>query len=265
MKRLYRFGTAIMVLFGVWSPALYSASVISEATGLFQTSVRGDSHEAWFGWSSGTFFGTSVPFSSSRILNNAAPTVGTIGLAQGVGFYQNDRYSTPFTLIGASSGNIYTGNNSGQGKQAYGTLLVPTLGTPESGFTTLILQGKSMTADGVYSTPQTLAQNYPLFSLNGVTPFAYDFVIGPNAANQAQWWAKFQIAGNAPTYQIDLVFPGGAGTAPISISEMTVDSYWSSTQYAPDTAVVVPEPSVGWLIGAGLVALMLRRRNQKAF
>jgi len=264
MRKLFTFGTSMLILFWVWNPVLYSASVISEATGLFQTSVRGDSHEAWFGWSFGTFFGAPVPLSSSRILSNPAPTLGTIGLAQGVGFYQNDRYSTPFTLIGASSGNIYTGNNYGQGKQAYGTLLVPTLGTPESGFTTLILQGKTLTADGVFSTPQNLAQNYPLFSLNGVTPFAYDFVIGPNAANQAQWWAKFQIAGNAPTYQVDIVFPGGVGTTPISITEMTVDSYWSSTQYAPDTAVAVPEPSVGWLVEAGLVALMNSRRNQKA-
>jgi hypothetical protein len=263
MRKLFTFGTSMLVLFWVWSPALYSASVISEATGLFQTSVRGDSHQAWFGWSSGTFFGSPVPLSASRILNNPAPTLGSIGLAQGVGFYQNDRYSTPFTLIGASSGNIYTGNNYGQGKQAFGTLLVPTLGTPESGFTTLILQGKTLTADGVYSTPQTLAQNYPLFTLNGVTPAAYDFVIGPNAANQAQWWAKFQIAGNAPTYQIDIFFPGGAGTTPISITEMTVDSYWSSTQYAPDTAVV-PEPRVAWLLAVGLVAWMISRRNPKA-
>ena len=252
----------MMIFFGFWSPVLYSASVISEATGLFQTSVRGDSHEAWFGWSSGTFFGSSVPLSSFRILNNPTTTLGTIGLAEGVSFYQNDRYSTPFTLIGASSGNIYTGNNIGQGKQAYGTLLVPTLGTPGNGFTTLILQGKTLTADGVYSTAQSLAQNYPLFSLNGLTPFSYDFVIGPNAANQAQWWAKFEIAGNVPTYQIDIVFPGGVGITPISISEMAVDSYWSSTQYAPDTAVV-PEPRVGWLMGMGFVALILNRRNQR--
>lgn len=252
----------MVVFFGFWSPALYSASVISEATGLFQTSVRGDSHEAWFGWSSGKFFGSSVPLSSSRILNNPATTLGTIGLAQGVNFYQNDRNSTPFTLIGASSGNIYTGNNYGQSKQAYGTLLVPTFGTPESGFTTLIVQGKTLTADGVYSTPQTLSQNYPLFSLNGATPFAFDFVIGPNASNQAQWWAKFEIAGNASSYQIDIVFPGGPGTSPISISEMTVDSYWSPTQYAPDTAVV-PEPKVGWLMAAGFVVLVLSRRNRR--
>lgn len=241
-----------------FGPYLYSASVISEATGLFQTSVRADSYANWFGWSSGTFFGSPVPLSSSRILNNPAPTLGNIGLAQGVGFYQNDRTSTPFTLIGSSSGNIYTGNNYGQGKQAYATLLVPTLGTPDSGYTTLILQGKTMTADGVYSTAQTLAQNYPLFSLNGITPFAYDFVIGPNAANQAQWWAKFEIAGNSASYQIDVVFPGGAGTTPISISEMTVDSYWSSSLYAPDTAVV-PEPNTMWLLGIGLVGLALGR------
>jgi hypothetical protein len=261
MKKLFSLGTAMMIFFGFWSPVLYSASVISEATGLFQTSVRGDSHEAWFGWSSGTFFGSSVPLSSSRILNNPATTLGTIGLAEGVSFYQNDRYSTPFTLIGASSGNIYTGNNYGLGKQAYGTLLIPTLGTPGSGFSTLILQGKTLTAGGP-STPQTLVENYPLFSLNGLTPFSYDFVIGPNASNQAQWWAKFEIAGNVPTYQIDIVFPGGVGTTPMSISEMAVDSYWSSTQYAPDTAVV-PEPKVGWLMGLGFSLLVLNLRYKK--
>jgi len=263
MKKHLAIPAAFISLFMLFESLLHSASVISEATGLFQTSVRGDSHGAWFGWSSGTFFGSPVPLSSSRILNNPAPTLGTIGLADGVSFYQNDRFSTPFTLIGASSGNIYTGNNYGQGKQAYGTLLVPTFGTPGNGFTTLILQGKTLTADGVYSTPQSLAQNYPLLSLNGVSPFTYDFVIGPNASNQAQWWAKFEIAGNASSYQIDIVFPGGAGTTPISISEMTVDSYWSSSQYAPDTAVV-PEPSIGWLMGAGFVALIFSRRNQKA-
>lgn len=234
--------------------------VISTASGLFEPSFRGDAGSNWFGYSTGTFFGTPVPPSASRILNNTAPTLGNVGLADGVEFYQNDRNDAPFVGIGASSGNLYTGQGP-IGKTAAATMVVPTAGTPGSGFTTIILQGYTNVAGG--QGVDTLIGNYGRLSINGAQPT--EWVIGGNAENRGQWWARFDLLGNQADYTIDWNFIGGVGTTPVSIAELTVDSFWSASGFAPDTAVAVPEPSSLVLLGCGIAGVyFLRRRARKA-
>lgn len=247
---------ALVILGAVLAQTSLAVSVISEATGLFTTTFRFSSNSTYFGWSEGGFFGQPVPPSTSRILNNPSVSFGNVGVANGVQFFQNDRSSPTFVMIGSSVGNIYTGSGP-VGKEASATLVVPTLGMPGAGFTTIILQGRTIPAGG-FSNLQTLVGNFPVFSLGGNAPT--EFAIGGNAANQGQWWAKFEISGNATAYQVDIRFPGGSNTTPISIAEMSVDSVWSAAGYASDSAIPEPSSSAMLFVG-GLGWLWWRRRR----
>ena len=240
--------------------ALHAASVISEATGLYVPSYRLNANTTYFGWSEGHFFGQPVPASSIRILNNPTVSFGNVGAADGVQFFQNDRNASPFVMIGSSAGNVYTGSGP-IGKEASATLVVPTWGTPGTGFTTIILQGRTIPAGG-FSSLETLVGNFPVFTVAGIVPT--DFAIAGNAANQGQWWAKFELPGNSSIFEVNIRFPGGSGTTPISIAEMSVDTLWSSAGYASDSAV--PEPTATSLIFAAAMGwTWVRRRKCKTF
>jgi PEP-CTERM motif len=227
---------------------------LTQQSGLVSPNFRGQANTTFFGWNEGQFFGQPVPPTASRILNNPATSIGNVGLGQGVELYQNDRSSSPFVMIGSSVGNIYSGSGP-IGKQAFATLVAPTApGSLDSGFTTIVIQGRTTTAGG-FSTLDSLISNYPLFSsINGVAP---TFVISGNAANQGQWWAQYSIPGSAASYTIGLNFPGGAATTPISIAGMSVDTYWSSSAYADVSAV--PEPSTLAMVLTGGVLLGVAR------
>jgi len=224
---------------------------ISQQTNLVAVDFRGQPNTTYFAWAEGNFFGLPVPPSASRILNNPTPS---FGLVTGVEFYQNDRAATNFVMIGSSSGNIYTGQGP-IGKQASATMVAPVQPSViGSGFTTIVIQGRTITAGG-FSTLDLLLSNYPVFSqVGGVNP---TFVIAGNATNQAQWWAQYEIPGSATNYTIGWTFPGGAGTTPISIAELSVDTYWSATGFADVAAV--PEPGTVALLGvAGFSVLAFR-------
>jgi hypothetical protein len=218
---------------------------ITQQSGLVSPNFRGQANTTYFGWNEGQFFGQPVPPTASRILDNPVTSFGNVGPGEGVELYQIDRLSSPFVMIGSTAGNIYTGDRA-IGKQAAATLVVPTSsGALASGFTTIVVQGRTTTAGG-FSTLDLLLSNYPVFSsINGVSP---DFVIAGNAANQGQWWLQYNLPGSASAYSIGMTFPGGAGTTPVSIAGMSVDTYWSTSGYANVGAV--PEPSTFALLAA---------------
>jgi len=257
MLRLLFSSVALLLVVGQHQAAAIIYSIPSQ-TNLVTVAFRGESNTTYFGWNDGQFFGQPVPTSSSRILNNPVPSIGNVGLGQGVEFYQNDRFASPFVMIGSSGGNIYTGSGP-IGKQAAATLAAPSLpGLLGSGFTTIVIQGRTTTAGG-FSTLDLLLSNYPVFSsINGVLP---TFVIAGNASNQAQWWAQYSIPGSATNFSIGITFPGGSNTAPISIAGMSVDTYWSPTSYANVGAVPEPSSLVLVLCGIALTGVYLFRRS----
>jgi len=221
---------------------------ITTSAGLFEPLFRGEANTTWFGWNEGQFFGQPVPASSSRILNNPVTSNGTFGLT-GVQFYQNDRNSSPFVMIGSSAGNIYTGSGP-IGKQAAATLVAPVAAGGADGFTTIVIQGRTTAAGGPASI-LTLLGNAPVFSdINGT---AAQFTIAANKSNQGQWWAQYNLPGYSANQTIGMTFNGGNGTFPISIAQMTVDTFWSPTGYANVSAI--PEPGVFGLALCGLLSV----------
>ncbi|TVR50777.1 MAG: PEP-CTERM sorting domain-containing protein [Puniceicoccaceae bacterium] len=250
--------TAGILLPAVFFPFTAFPAVIAEADGLFTPSFRGESHTGWFGWSPGTFFGDPVPPAEERRLDRPAPNLGTLGPTDGVTWFQNDAGADSFVLIGASSGNIYTGQGR-IGRQAFATLELPATGAEADGFTTLIIQGRTTTSG--FGGPEALIQNFPVFgSVNGADP---TFVIGANSVGQGQWWAKYELPGNPALITVPVEFPGGPDTFPISLAALAVDVGWSPSGYFPDTVAAVPEPATSSaLFGLGvLLAILFFRRT----
>lgn len=204
---------------------------INSASSLFVPSFRGEVNTTWFGWSTGGF-------GPAGAVNNPVPNLGTT--TAGVSFTQNSAAS-----IIVSSGSIYT-------LFATPTLSfdVPTDGVNGGGFTTIIVQGK--TAFGSFNDEAP-----PVFgAVAGSNPV---FVLGNNATENGQFWAKYEIAGNLSSYNLTVAL--GQHT---SIAELQFDTYWSATGFATDTAVV-PEPSALALVGLGGLAVAgLKRRQRNA-
>jgi hypothetical protein len=203
---------------------------IPAITGPASPSYRGATNTTWFGWSSGTFDGST----DDGRLDNPAPTLGTT--TAGVGLVQTD----PAATIVSSSNNIY----SGFGFPLAFSISAPTDGNVGAGFTTIIVQGRA--AFGAFGDA---------FSFGNVGGDAAELVVGINAAAAGQFFAKYEIPGNAASYLIPVT-----GGSAVSINNLQVDTYWSSTGYAPDFAVT-PEPSTLAAI-AGSVGLVGRPRRR---
>lgn len=214
-----------VVLFSLASAASAATFSIPAANGILTPTFRNQPNTTYFGWGSGSFDGAT----DNELIDSPATTLGG---AAGAKLVQNHALD-----ILSSTNNIYTGGNT-----LDLTITSPTAGTVGTGFTTLILQGKA--AFGAFGTD-------PVFpSVNGVAPSA---VVGTNATGAGQFWAKYELPGNAATYDVQLT-----GGVALSINTLTVDTLWSATGYSADVAVV-PEPS---LLGAvaGACLLVSRRR-----
>lgn len=215
-----------------------AAFVLSEATGFFVPSFRGDTNTTYFGWSSGTIgVGTN--------LVNGVPSINPDNLA-GSSFLVQEGSND----IVSGSNNIYSGITNVNNARV--TLTIPTSGSVgSSGYTTIIIQGFGFGGFG-----------FPLdaFYFGDIAGVAPTYVYGETAAsgNPGQWFAKWEIPGNAASYSVAITgYDAGAGV--LSVTDMIVDTQYSTTGFAADTAVV-PEPSVLLtLLPGGL--LVLRRRR----
>lgn len=230
------------------------AFVINEATSLFTPSFRGEENTTYFGWSSvpnglGGFTGS---LGVGGNLPNGTPSINPDSLAGNSFFVQNGTGD-----VFASSNNVYSGVSGINNAQL--VLNIPTEGTIGSdGYTTIIIQGYGQ---GFYDT-------ITFGAINGIDP---EYLYGQTAAPFAHsngtltgstglFWAKWEIPGNQSSYQVDIYgYSNGIGV--VSVSDLIVDTLYSTTGFAADTSVV-PEPSSLLSLCAG--GLLLFRRSRRA-
>jgi hypothetical protein len=242
MKRFFMKGfgyvsTACLCLVALGSAASGAPFEINSSAGLFAPSFRGGSNTTWFGWGPGTFDGAP----NDELIDSPAPNLGTT--TAGVSFGQLDANDY---LSG--SNNIYSG-----GFSLNLVIGVPTAGTPGSGFTTIIVQGR--TIFGGYPTGD-YGNDLTFGPVSGVNP---TYVQGTNMAAQGQFFAKYEIPGNAASYTVNIP----ASASPVSIAELQVDTQWSAAGFAGDSAII-PEPATILLMAIGLIPLARRWHWLKA-
>jgi hypothetical protein len=132
-------------------------------------------------------------------------------------------------------------------------IAAPTNGTPGSGFTTIILQGR--TIFGGYPT----GDNGNDLTFGPVLGVNATYVQGTNTLAQGQFFAKYEIPGNAASYIVTIP----ASATALSIAELQVDTEWSALSFAADTALV-PEPATIMLLALGMIPIARKWRLSKA-
>lgn len=215
-----------------------AASVISQSPGLFTPSFRSDANTTYYGWGTGTLGvgGNTV---------NGTPSINPAALSGNSFLVQ-----ATTTDIVASSNNIYSSVAGVNNAQV--SLNIATLGTVGSaGFTTIIVQGFGAAGFGF------ALDTFTFGAINGISP-TYEY--GINAAGAGQFWAKWEIPGNQASYNV-AVNGYSAGAGVLSVTNMIVDTTYSTASYAVDSASAVPEPSMAILGLSGLGLLAHRRRS----
>ncbi|WP_367874542.1 PEP-CTERM sorting domain-containing protein [Luteolibacter sp. Populi] len=229
-----------------------AAYVINDGTGLFAPSFRGTGNTTHFGWESGTWDGNPPPAvgepDPSPDIINGIPSINPGGLPA-------TSYLTQGSSVDIVSGsnNIYSdvGTISAAGLQ----LVIPTSGTIGlNGFTTIIIQGSGLS--GTMFGFDGALDGFGFGTINGVEA---EYVIARNAAGSGQWWAKWSLAGNAASYTVDVFGQEGSpGGSVLSVTNMQIDTLFSQTGFALDSAVPEPSSLLLSLLGVGM---LIRRRR----
>jgi hypothetical protein len=247
--------SACALLFSAAAASAQTHRPISEATGLFAPDFRGGSNTTYFGWTYGNWDGNVDTPPPNVDIINGTPNIGS-------GFGTLLTQATPSDIISGSN-NIYSDvpaiNSVGL------SLAIPTSGTVGTGFTTIIIQGTGL--NGAMFGLDSGLDTFGFGTINGIAP---SYIYNDNALLATQFWAKWELPGNAASYTVNITgfdintTPGDEFVFPISITDMVVDTQWSATGYANDTALV-PEPSSALMVLSGTALLgVLRRRRATA-
>lgn len=242
-------GVLSLSLIGV-AASSHADFIITDGSSLFAPSFRGSANTTYFGWASGTWDGNADAAPGDPAIPdtlNGNPSINPGGLA------------APLLTQGGSadivsgSNNIYSSVSQINAQSL--SLTIPTSGTVGAGFTTIIIQGKGL--GGAAFGGSGGLDAFSFGAIAGVDP---TYVYGTNSAGQGQWWAKWEIPGNAASYTVGITgYDNGVGV--LSVTDMSVDSNWSATSFSADTAAV-PEPSTYALFAfaGGIACLAIRRR-----
>ncbi|MCA9239274.1 MAG: hypothetical protein KDA37_03705 [Planctomycetales bacterium] len=220
------------LLVALGTPAPGATHDLRKATGLFTPSFRGAAmHTTWTGWQTFGVGGFGTP-----IVNQPSD----LGDDPGTWQTTNGEDHTPF------SSNFYSFTGA-----VAEDLTLPTDGTVGAGFTTVIVQALALAFGGSGEFPREL-----LFAdIGGLAPT--EVLQTTNANGIGQVWAKYELPGNEPSLTVSI--STALDNSHVAIDRLTVDTLWSPTGYAPDTAIASPEPLAATLTLLGLGGLLASR------
>jgi hypothetical protein len=204
------------------TPAI--AHVLKQNATLVTPSTRRSLNTTWFGWEN---LNNITNRTSPAVINDSTPDIGYTTTA-GANFQTTNGETHVL-----SSGNLYFFS---AGMTLAEQITVPTNGTVGSGFTTIILQlvsasGSPTGSNGFSDVINlTIGGNAPTFVAQST-----------NSAGLGQLWAKWQIPGNAASYNI--IISGPPNVQHYSFDKIVVDTHWSATSYMGDSMAVDP-PSI---------------------
>ena len=200
---------------------------IATATDLFVPTFRGDANTTYLGWD---LFGNP----GDTVINDTTPDIGS-DTGSFVTTNGEDHQS--------GSLNYYSSTGSVAEDVSFDTD-----GTSGSGFTTIIIQAKTLFGP--------LGADVFFSPINGIAPSLV--ISADNGAGKGQLFAKYEIPGVDGTQSFSM------GSAPFSFNsfdQFVVDTVWSPTGYAADNAVATPEPATAGLLVAGLIASFVSTRR----
>lgn len=216
---------------GVASAATYD---LATATDLFAPTFRGDANTTWVGWDTFDDGGTL-----SEVINDTTPDLGA-DTGSFVTTSGEDHLS--------GSGNYYSGGTPVAETVTFAT------DAGVGGFTTVIVQ--AMTLFGGWGDVVEFGK------IDGVAP-----VLVLQSDNQRMNFgttggsllAKYEIAGPITTPELTISTSGFG--APTSFDQFVIDTVWSPTGYATDTAIATPEPASVTAALIAIAGLAARRRR----
>lgn len=200
---------------------------------LITPSFRGDGSTTWVGWDVFNDGG-----SGTEIIDDSTPDIGT-DTGSFVTTNGEDHLS--------GSLNYYSGGGS-----VSEDITFDTDGVDGSGFTTIIVQAKTLFGP--------FGSEIAFSSINGVAPTIVNTATTgtTNAVGEGQLFAKYELTGVDGPQTISV---SSGPFSFMSIDQVVVDTVWSDAGFAPDSAIITPEPGavVLSLLG-GAIALVVRRR-----
>ena len=200
---------------------------INLTTDLFVPTFRGDASTTYLGWDTFDDVDPNL-IDSFQLIDDTTPDLGSAG----------GRFMTTNGEDHLSgSGNYYSGGGSVSEDVTFDTA-----GVNGSGFTTVIVQAKTLF--GGWGT------NIIFTPIDGVVPI--QVLQGVNQVGQGQLFAKYEIPGTADPETFSIVSGPFSFT---SFDQFVVDTVWSPDGFAADNAIFTPEPTTALLALLGLAGV----------
>ena len=201
---------------------------IAAATGLFTPTFRGGGNTTWVGWDLFDDNGAG-----DTIINDQTPDVGTDG---------GSFVTTNGEVHLSGSLNYYSGGGSVSEDVTFDTD-----GFNGSGFTTVIVQAKTLFGGW--------GADIDFGPINGFLPSLV--LQGTNATGAGQLFVKYELPGTTGSATFSMASGPFSFT---SFDQFVVDTSWSPSGFAPDSAIETPEPSAAALAILAVVTASRTRR-----
>ncbi len=188
--------------------------------------TRGSLNTTHFGWDS--FEDPATYAVPGTALADDTPDIADFSTPAGVKFE-----SLHSNKNRASSGNYYSGSSTAMAV-VNEKVTVVTRGTPGlAGKTTIIAQ---LVGTGAFPSAWTFGE------INGVAP---QVVAGLNSANRGQVWARWELPGNALSYEFTLgsVSHPSLGQAHMSFDKIEIDTWYDAAGGSHPDSMILSEPA----------------------